>query len=59
MCIRDSLRYVRIIDFKGEIVYSNTSYKGYIDLSLLNPGIYLVELGKKDGHSLFAKIIKE
>jgi len=55
----NDLRYVRIIDFKGEIVYSNTSYKGYIDLSLLNPGIYLVELGKKDGHSLFAKIIKE
>ena len=55
----NDVKYVRIIDLKGAVVYYSTVYKSYLDVSQLSPGNYTIELGRKNGKSRFAKIIKE
>lgn len=55
----NDVKYVRIIDSKGALVYYSTEFKSYIDVSHLYSGIYLIEIGQKDGKSRFAKIIRE
>ncbi|MBK7849923.1 MAG: T9SS type A sorting domain-containing protein [Bacteroidetes bacterium] len=55
----NDVKYVRIIDLKGAVLYYSTVFKSYLDVSQLSPGNYLIELGRKNGKSRFAKIIKE
>lgn len=55
----NDVKYVRIIDSKGALVYYSTEFKSYIDVSRLYSGVYLIEIGQKDGKSRFAKIIRE
>ncbi|HRH65508.1 MAG TPA: T9SS type A sorting domain-containing protein [Bacteroidia bacterium] len=53
------VKYVRILDSKGVLIYHSTAYQGFLDVTNLSPGLYIVELGQKNGKSLFARIIKE